>query len=129
MPNFSLTSVLTEEGGACGLKGEFDRVVSTNGNLASSSFDKTIKIWNPTTGALLLTLIGHTDYVYKLELLPNGNLASGSMDKSVRIWNPITGALISNFTGHTAAISSLAVLSNGYLASGANDNNILIWKY
>jgi WD40 repeat protein len=57
-----------------------------NGNLASGSWDSTIKIWNPSTGSLVYTLTGHTNEVYSLATLPNGNLASGSYDSTIKIW-------------------------------------------
>jgi WD40 repeat protein len=57
-----------------------------NGNLASGSWDSNVKKWNPNTGRLVYTLIGHTDVLYTLATLPNGNLASGSLDSTVKIW-------------------------------------------
>jgi WD40 repeat protein len=44
------------------------------GNLATGSYDSTIKIWNPNTGTLVFTLSGHTHWIYSLATLPNGNL-------------------------------------------------------
>ena len=60
--------------------------VLQNGNLVSGSVDRTIKIWNPTTGALIQTLTGHTYYVVALTVLQNGNLVSGSGDNTIKIW-------------------------------------------
>ena len=37
-----------------------------NGNLASASWDKSIKIWNTTSFMLISTLTGHTDGVRTL---------------------------------------------------------------
>ena len=72
--------------------------VPQNGNLVSGSEDKTIKIWNSTTGELIQTLTGHRTGVYSLTVLANGNLVSGS--DHIRIWNMTTGALIQTLTGH-----------------------------
>ena len=58
----------------------------SNGNLASGSYDYTIKIWNPNTGSLVYTLTGHTFWVLTLATLSNGNLASGSYDFTIKIW-------------------------------------------
>src|SRR5205807_10611162 len=56
--------------------------------IASASDDKTIRIWDSTTYALLHTFTGHTDLVLTLAYAPDGELASGSSDKTVRFWNP-----------------------------------------
>ena len=54
--------------------------------IASSSYDRTIKIWDPSTGSLIQTLVGHSLYVWSLETLKNGNLASSSADKTIKLW-------------------------------------------
>ena len=37
--------------------------------IVSGSWDKTIRVWNVDTGARILTLKGHTDYVNQLYLI------------------------------------------------------------
>jgi WD40 repeat protein len=59
--------------------------VLQNGYLASSSQDKTIKIWNADTGSLIRTLTGHTNNVWSLAVLQNGYLASCSDDTTIKI--------------------------------------------
>ncbi|KAH8897883.1 hypothetical protein GQ53DRAFT_818138 [Thozetella sp. PMI_491] len=63
---------------------------STDGRLASGS-DKTIKIWDPTTGQCTTTLEGHSHFVTSIAWSTNGRLASGSYDKTIKIWDPTTG--------------------------------------
>ena len=87
----------------------------------------TIKIWNPTTGELIQTLTGHTDWITALTFLSNGNLVSGSLDRTIKICNPTTGALIQTLTGHTGYVRVLTVLWNGNLVSGSADSTIKIW--
>jgi WD40 repeat protein len=51
--------------------------------LASGSEDKTIKLWDPTTGALKHTLEGHSDPILSVAFSQDGQLlASGSDDET-----------------------------------------------
>ena len=61
--------------------------------LATTSGDKTAKIWDAKTGKELLTLKGHTDGVIGLTFSPDGlRLAtSGGADKTAKIWDTTTG--------------------------------------
>ncbi|KAF9507608.1 hypothetical protein BS47DRAFT_1398465 [Hydnum rufescens UP504] len=55
--------------------------------LITGSWDKTIKIWNTTTKALVSSTPAHDDFLKSLAVLPAlGILASGSADKTVRLW-------------------------------------------
>ena len=68
--------------------------------LASSSFDNTVKIWDPVSGEEKCTLNGHDDYVRSVCFSPDGkHIASGSGDNTVKIWNASTGKLQST-RGH-----------------------------
>jgi WD40 repeat protein len=55
--------------------------------LATASFDKTVKVWDATTGQELLTLRGHSDLVNSVVFSPDGKrLASASPDGTVQIY-------------------------------------------
>jgi len=60
--------------------------------LVSGSNDKTIIIWDITSGSCLSTLTGHSNWVTSVSWSPDGKrLASGSYDKTVRIWDSASG--------------------------------------
>ena len=56
--------------------------------LASGCYDKTVRLWDASTGQCMTTLEGHTDWVMSVCFSPDGKwLASGSDDRKVRLWN------------------------------------------
>ncbi|MDJ0690357.1 MAG: hypothetical protein QNJ41_17840 [Xenococcaceae cyanobacterium MO_188.B32] len=63
-----------------------DIAFSGNGHIiASTSRDKTIKIWNVATGEMINSLSGN--FVTALEIAPNNRfLVTGDQDGQVQIW-------------------------------------------
>ena len=55
--------------------------------VASGSYDRTIKIWDPTTGTCTQTLKGHSGSVRSVAFSPDSKrVASGSYDETIKIW-------------------------------------------
>jgi WD40 repeat protein len=102
--------------------------VLADGRLASGSWDHTIRLWNPVSGACEATLKGHANHVSALAVLADGRLASGSWDHTIRLWNPASGVCEATLKGHTSPVSALAVLADGRLASGSWDKTIRVWQ-
>ncbi|MEH2259136.1 nSTAND1 domain-containing NTPase [Nostoc sp.] len=116
------------------LEGHSSSVISVayspNGQqLASASDDKTIKIWDVSSGQLLKTLTGHSSEVNNVAYSPNGQqLASASRDKTIKIWDVSSGQLLKTLTGHSSYVFSVAYSPNGQqLASASRDKTIKIW--
>jgi WD40 repeat protein len=99
--------------------------------LASSSYDKTVRIWNLTTNTCKFILTGHTYRVVGLKQITPSILASGSVDKTIKLWDTTSGQLIRTLTGHTNWIWwSVDLLNNGQtLVSGSLDESIKLWNW
>jgi len=70
--------------------------------LASASHDKTVRLWDQSTGAFRCILVGHSDAVTAVAFSPDSQLlASASHDKTVRLWNLSTSACRCTFAGYT----------------------------
>lgn len=105
-------------------------IVALDGNKLAwiDSDNCDVNVLDITSGALLHTLVGHTECVHYLLELPFGKLASCSDDDTVRIWCIESGKCLFELIGHTDTVYTLAVFPSGELASGADDGTVRIWN-
>ncbi len=100
--------------------------LSPNGQiLASGSDDKTIKLWNPTTGVLLRTLSGHRDRIKSIVITPDGQtVISSSFDNTIRFWNTQTGEEFRKI-GEKTGVNGMVLTPDGQtLICGSGDKTI-----
>jgi len=102
----------------------------STGMLASSSFDRTVKLWNPVTGELLRTLNGHTGPVLSVDFNPHQNLlVSSGTDYTIRLWDSQTGDSLNTLLGHTGNIGYVKFSPDGQtIASSADDETVRLWN-
>ncbi|KAL8742290.1 MAG: hypothetical protein Q9190_005205 [Brigantiaea leucoxantha] len=122
-----------------------------SGNLlVSASRDKTLRIWDVTTGYCVKTLRGHADWVRDVAASFDGRfLLSCGNDQTARIWDSTSGDIKMTLVGHehvvecctfapAASYAHLAALaglkkpppassSGEFLATGCRDKSIRIW--
>jgi WD40 repeat protein len=82
------------------LEGHSNRVSSVvfshdSTKLASASSDKTVKVWDTSSGACLHTLEGHSHLVSSVAFSHDSTkLASASYDKTIKVWDASSGACL-----------------------------------
>ncbi|AFZ19751.1 WD40 repeat domain-containing serine/threonine-protein kinase [Allocoleopsis franciscana] len=98
--------------------------------LASSSADRTVKLWNPDRRIPRATLSGHSSLIEAIAWTPDGRiLVSGSWDYAIKIWDVETAELIHTFCAHSGWIKSLAISPDAkILVSASADRTIKLWN-
>jgi len=98
--------------------------------LASSSADKSVRLWDSFSGRCVTTLRGHDGEVTSVAFSPSGKLlASGANDKSIRLWDIASKRCTKVLEGHTDRITCVAFNPDGrLLASSSFDATILLWS-
>jgi guanine nucleotide-binding protein subunit beta-2-like 1 protein len=91
------------------------QVISSDGAYAlSSSWDKTLRLWELATGNTTRTFVGHTNDVLSVSFsADNRQIVSGSRDKTIKLWNTLGDC---KFTitdkGHTEWVSCVRFSPN-----------------
>ncbi|MEM7712901.1 MAG: AAA-like domain-containing protein, partial [Cyanobacteria bacterium P01_A01_bin.68] len=99
--------------------------------IASASFDKTIKLWQVSTGKLITTLEGHQERLWSLRFSPDGKtLASSSYDSTIKLWNVADGTLKKTIFGHNKTqVRSVDFSPDGKLLASSDSRGwIKLWN-
>lgn len=90
-------------------------MISSDGAYAlSSSWDKTLRLWELATGNTTRTFVGHTNDVLSVSFsADNRQIVSGSRDRTIKLWNTLGDC---KFTitdkGHTEWVSCVRFSPN-----------------
>ncbi|XP_051705092.2 sperm-associated antigen 16 protein isoform X2 [Oryctolagus cuniculus] len=97
--------------------------------LVTCGEDRLWKVVGIPKGNVLLTGLGHTDWLSDCCFHPSGNkLATSSGDTTVKLWDLYKGNCILTFEGHSHAVWSCSWHSGGsFVASSSMDTTSKIW--
>jgi WD40 repeat protein len=117
-------------------EGHTEKIVSlielSSGQLASGSYDNTIRIWNTNT-LKEDEIINENGRIFALLEFEKNKLLCGTSNNCINLWEINSPTKAKNFsysfTGHDLWVISLVKCSQDYFASGSNDSKIKIWDY
>ena len=98
--------------------------------IASCSSDRTIKIWDPIDGNMVMTMYGHSDEVMGVSFSHDGMfVASCGLDNLVIVWNLTNGGVLKRLFGHYDAVYRCCFTHNSNaLMSAGCDMTIKSWN-
>lgn len=92
-----------------------DCVISSDGAYAlSSSWDKTLRLWELSTGNTTRRFVGHTNDVLSVSFsADNRQIVSGSRDRTIKLWNTLGDCKYTiTDKGHTEWVSCVRFSPN-----------------
>lgn len=92
-----------------------NQVISSDGAYAlSSSWDKTLRLWELATGVTTRRFVGHTNDVLSVSFsADNRQIVSGSRDRTIKLWNTLGDCKYTiTEKGHTEWVSCVRFSPN-----------------
>jgi WD40 repeat protein/serine/threonine protein kinase len=96
--------------------------------VATGSWDGTVKVWDVGTGRLARTFVG-SGIIAWLAFSDDGTrLATASWDRMIKIWDTATGEGLRTLLGHDHRVLGVAFSPDGrHLASASQDSTVRVW--
>jgi WD40 repeat protein len=96
--------------------------------LAMTSHDALVRIWNPALPEDLVILHGHDDHVSALAWSPHGDqIATGSLDRTIRIWNTLTSAETAIIGVLDREVTDIGWSPDGQHIAAASRSDVCVW--
>ncbi|CAI6095943.1 unnamed protein product [Clonostachys chloroleuca] len=96
-----------------------------NTQLVASYLDGTIRIWDPTTGGIQKTLVGHKDRIWNVVSSPDSKRIVSACHETVNFWDAATGDL--QLTATYPNARAVAFSPDGKQCAVCFTHDMIIW--
>lgn len=106
--------------------------------LAAGHSDGSIKVWDITSGSVMVTFLGHKSAISALKFDRNGTrLVSGAADSTIIMWDLVGEEGLFKLKGHKSQITGMHLLSQqekvddeleDYLVTVSKDGLVKLWE-
>jgi WD40 repeat protein len=95
----------------------------------SASEDDTLKIWELSSGRVLVTRQVHRFGLIACAVTPDGkHLVSSTYDSAFKVSELTTGRVVATLSGHTDIVNACVVTPDGqHVISASNDHTLRVW--
>jgi WD40 repeat protein len=95
--------------------------------IAAGMGDRTVRVWDASSGRVLRVLRGHQDLVLDVAFSPDGTkLASASYDKTIRVWD-LSSERHRVLRGHALSVNRVLWRDPVHLVSASRDGTLRLW--
>ncbi len=105
-------------------------LIPTVRTIVSVGYDKTVCLWDASTGEAILPPLKHDKPVFCAAFSPDAaRLVTASGDNIIRLWDISTGQEVVDLRGHQSYVKSIAFTLDGKrLISGSGDFTVRVWN-
>ncbi len=99
--------------------------------IATGSHDRTVKLWDANTAALVHTLIGHRSFIWSVAFSADSQTVASGSHGDVRTWDVASGQQTGQLgTGNNLLVTSLAFHpTEPWLIFGADGGSVNLWNW
>ena len=94
------------------------------------TFDRTVRVWDTATAALVAELKGSPAELNAAVFSPDGRrIATASADGTARVWDAASGAVVAELKGHAKPVFAVAFNDDGSrVATASGDGTARLWN-
>lgn len=97
-------------------------------HVALGGSGRVVKVFSTENGALVHTLVKHTEWITAIAYSPDGKLlATGDRVGNIHLWDATSGGVVLPLAEHKASVRSLAWRSDSQVLASCGEDGLVLW--